>query len=59
MTYEISIEAGTITFATTKHFASIKEAIAWAKHFAADWYQGAEYFIFCRDSECFFNGRVN
>lgn len=58
-TYEISIEAGSTYHTTTKKFATMAEAIAWAKNFASDWYRGARYAIFCIEDERFADGAAN
>jgi hypothetical protein len=59
MTYEITIEAGGSYNTSTKHFASMTEAISLAKAFAADWYRGARYAIYCIETEQFAEGAAN
>ncbi len=55
-TYEISIDSGSETFATVKQFATMAEAIAWARDFMSDWWRGAQFWIFCREDETWCNG---
>ena len=59
-TYEITLESGSNnTFSTRKTFASLDEAVDWAREFAADWWKTAEYRIFCVEDEEFVVGSAN
>jgi hypothetical protein len=58
-TFEITLESGSNTFSTSKPFATMTEAVDWAREFAADWWKAAEYRIFCIEDEEFVVGDAN
>ena len=59
MTYEIAIETDSNSHHTTKSFASMNEAVNAAKEFARDWWRGAAYFVFCRETQEYKMGKAN
>lgn len=58
-TYEITIETASSSNSSTHKFESMASAILWAKEFAADWFLGATYSIFCVEDQTFSQGDAN